>query len=308
MPASHKFSHKHLIDIKSLSPEDIEFILEIAEKYVTKNRSKNKSTDILKGKTLMNLFFENSTRTRISFELAAKRMGADVINFSTESSSTKKGETLLDTVLTINAMHPDYIVIRHGESGAAEMVAKKANCSVINAGDGTLNHPTQALLDALTIKRRLGGFKGITVTICGDIKHSRVARSNIDLLSKMGAIVRVAAPEFLLPKDEKVEGVEIFNDFEKALDGADIVMMLRLQRERMDVPTLPIESSYYKLYGLDRNKLEIAKKNAFVMHPGPINRGVEIDSEIADDMNKSLILEQVEMGVAVRQAILEILS
>lgn len=308
MSDTYRFKHKHLIDIKSLSKQDIEFILETAEKYVAKNRSRNKSSDILNGLCLMNLFFENSTRTRISFELAAKRMGADVINFSTESSSTKKGETLLDTTLTLNAMRPDFLVVRHSESGTAEMLSKKVGCSVINAGDGVSNHPTQALLDALTIKRRLGKFEGVKITICGDVKHSRVARSNIELLNKMGAKIRIAAPKQLLPEEADNFGVEVFDDLDKAAEGADIIMMLRLQKERMQTTLIQSEKEYFDQFGLDKETLEKAGSKTFVMHPGPINRGVEIDSDVADDLNKSLILEQVEMGVAVRQAILEILA
>ena len=308
MTAGYKFKHKHLIDIKSLSREDIEYILDISEKYVVKNRSKDKSTDLLKGKELINLFFENSTRTRTSFELAGKRLGAHVINMDVATSSINKGETLLDTALTLNAMHPDFIVIRHKDDNAAKLMTEKVSCSIINAGTGSSSHPTQALLDALTIKRRLGGFKGKTVTISGDIKHSRVARSNIDLLTKMGVKIKVAAPKSLLPEDIENSGIEVFDNLSDAVSGSDIIMMLRLQKERMEKVYVKDEQEYFERFGLDNVKLNKANNNAYVMHPGPMNRGVEIDSDIADDMSKSLILEQVEIGVAVRQGILEALA
>jgi aspartate carbamoyltransferase catalytic subunit len=306
--AEHKFSKNHLLSIKELSVKDIELILTLAEKYADQNRKANKSSLTLKGRTLINLFFENSTRTRTSFELAGKRLGLDVINMDVATSSAAKGETLLDTAATLNAMQPDFIVVRHNESGAAELLARKVNCAVINAGDGWFSHPTQALLDALTIKRRLGKFKGKIVAICGDILHSRVARSNIELLTKMGAEVRIAAPKTLMPAQAESLGVKVYNNLEPALADADIIMMLRLQKERMQGGFFPSEREYFYYFGLDKRKLALAKPNAFVMHPGPINRGLEIDSEIADDINKSLILEQVEMGVAVRQAVLEALS
>ncbi len=305
--SKYKYPHKHLIDIKSLSPEDISHILDLSDKYIDLNRSDIKKSDILYGKTLINLFFENSTRTRTSFELAGKRLSADVVNMDTETSSTKKGETLLDTALTLNAMNPDFIVIRHGESGAVELLSQKVKCSVINAGDGWNSHPTQALLDALTIKKKIGNFKGLKVTISGDIKHSRVARSNIQLLNKMGADISVAAPNTLLPAEIEQMGVKVFNNLEDAIKGADIVMMLRLQKERMKGGFFPSEREYFHYFGLNRKKLSLASKDVFVMHPGPINRGLEIESDIADDITKSLILDQVEMGVALRQAILEAL-
>lgn len=315
--ARNEFKHKHLIDIKSLSKQDIEHILELSEKFVASNRNHGKTSKMqgisslnsaLQGKTLINLFFENSTRTRTSFELAGKRLGLDVINMDVDTSSAKKGETIIDTALTLNAMHPDYIVVRHAESGVPELLSQKVNCSVINAGDGWNAHPTQALLDALTIKRKLGKFKGLNITISGDIMHSRVARSNIELLNKMGANVRVCAPKTLLPKDIENLGVAVFDDMDKAVENADIIMMLRLQKERMKGAFFPSEREYFYYFGLDRRKLNKAKPSVMVMHPGPINRGLEIDSEIADDINKSLILEQVEMGVAVRQAVLEALN
>jgi aspartate carbamoyltransferase catalytic subunit len=305
--AEGKFNHKDLLDIKSLSILDIEYILELSKKYIDLNRRKQKSTNLLQGKTLINLFFENSTRTKTSFELAAKRLSADVINMDTDTSSIQKGETLLDTALTLNAMHPDFIVIRHGESGVVQLLAEKLECSVINAGDGWNAHPTQALLDALTIKNNIGKFKNLIVTISGDILHSRVARSNIQLLTKMGAKVRLAAPKTLIPQDIEAENIEVFNSLEEAIIDADIVMMLRLQKERMSGAFIPSEREYFYYFGLDKKKLSKAKDSVLVMHPGPINRGLEIDSSIADDINKSLILQQVEMGVAVRQAILEAL-
>lgn len=306
--ASYKFRHKHLIDIKSLSVEDILYILDISEKYVTKNRSKDKYTEILKGKELVNLFFENSTRTRTSFEFAGKRLGAQVVNIDIATSSINKGETILDTALTLNAMNPDFIVIRHKEEDAAKEMAERVSCSVINAGTGTSSHPTQALLDALTIRRKLGGFKGKTLTISGDIKHSRVARSNIDLLSKLGMTIKVAAPKALL--DDKVlsSGIQVFEDLESAIPGSDVIMMLRLQKERMEKIYVKDEKEYFERYGLDQKKLDKANSKAYIMHPGPMNRGIEIESDIADDMSKSLVLEQVEIGVAVRQGILEALA
>lgn len=307
MSNKYRFSHKHLLDIKSLSKQDIEYILELAEKYIiTQNYKKPKK--ILQDKTVINLFFENSTRTRTSFELAAKRLGADTINMDVDTSSAKKGETLIDTALTLNAMHPDFIVIRHSESGAPELLSQKLNCSVINAGDGWNSHPTQALLDALTIKKNLKKFKGLKVTIAGDILHSRVARSNIHLLTKMGAKVSVCAPKTLMPKDIEQYNVKVFHNLEEAVTDADIVMMLRLQKERMKGAFIPSEREYFYYFGLDEKKLAKASPKVLVMHPGPINRGLEISSEIADDINRSLILQQVEMGVAVRQAILEALS
>lgn len=308
MTVGYKFKHRHLIDIKHLSKEDIEYILDISEKYITRNRSNDKSCELLKGKELINLFFENSTRTRTSFELAGKRLGAHVLNMDIATSSISKGETLLDTALTLNAMHPDFIVIRHKDDEAAILMTEKVSCSVINAGTGTSSHPTQALLDALTIRRKLGKFEGKTVTISGDIKHSRVARSNIELLRKMGVKIKVAAPASLLPDDIKDYGIEVFDNIQAAIPGSDIIMMLRLQKERMEKVYVKDEHEYFERFGLDGNKLNKANKNAYVMHPGPMNRGIEIDSETADDMSKSLVLEQVEIGVAVRQGILEALA
>jgi aspartate carbamoyltransferase catalytic subunit len=309
--ASHQtplFPHRHLLGIEGLSAADITALLDLADTYVDQNRQVNKKGDVLRGRTQINLFFEASTRTQSSFELAGKRLGADVMNMSVSSSSIKKGETLVDTAMTLNAMHPDLIIIRHGDSGAVELLSQKVSCSVINAGDGSHEHPTQALLDALTIRRRKGKLEGLTVAICGDILHSRVARSNIALLNIMGARVRVVAPPTLLPKGIERFGVEVFHDMRKGHEGCDIVMMLRLQLERMSGSYVPSQREYFHFYGLDYDKLASAKPDALIMHPGPMNRGVEIDSAVADDINRSVIREQVEMGVAVRMAVLDALA
>lgn len=302
------FPHRHLLGIDGLSRDDVYMILDLAEQYAAKNREKDKKHPILKGRTLINLFYENSTRTRTSFELAGKRMGADVINMSISSSSVKKGETLIDTAMTLNAMHPDFIAVRHPESGAVHLLARKVECAVINGGDGCHAHPTQALLDAMTIRQHKGKIEGLTIAICGDILHSRVARSNMQLLTLMGAKVRIIAPPTLMPACPQQYGVEVFYDMRKGLKGCDIIMMLRLQLERMEGNFIPSLREYFHFYGLDEEKLSHAKPDALIMHPGPINRGVEIDSKLADDINRSAILQQVEMGVAVRQAVLELLS
>ena len=302
------YSYRHLLSIEGLSRFDIEKLLDLADEYVETNRQADKKHAILRGRTLINMFFENSTRTRTSFELAGKRLGGDVINMSVSSSSIKKGETLIDTAMTLNAMHPDVLVVRHADSGSVHLLAEKVNCSVINAGDGSHEHPTQALLDALAIRRRLGrGLEGLIVAICGDIAHSRVARSNIHLLSIMGARVRAVAPPTLIPEGLERLGVEVHHNMNSGLKDADIIMMLRLQTERMKGSYVPSIREYYELYGLNSNKLEMAKPDALIMHPGPMNRGVEIDSELADDIDRSLIREQVEMGVAVRMACLQAL-
>lgn len=301
-------SSSHLLGIEGLSPPEITALLDLAETYVAQGRCGDKKTALLKGRTLINLFYEASTRTQSSFELAGKRLGADVLNMSVKTSSVTKGETLVDTATTLNAMRPDLLVVRHHDAGAAELLSRKLDCSVINAGDGAHEHPTQALLDALTIRRRLGTFEGLVVAICGDILHSRVARSNLRLLSMMGARVRLVAPRTLLPAQADRFGVEIFTDMKAGLDGADIVMMLRLQLERMSGAFVPSAREYFRFYGLDREKLAWAKPGALVMHPGPMNRGVEIASDIADDDAISLISEQVEMGVAIRMAVLDALS
>jgi aspartate carbamoyltransferase catalytic subunit len=303
-----RYPHRDLLGIEGLTAEQIGYLLDKSESYVAQNRQVDKRSAILRGRTLVNLFFESSTRTRTSFELAGKRLGADVINMSAEGSSIKKGETVVDTAMTLNAMHPDVLVVRHQESGAVALLSQKVSCAVINAGDGSHEHPTQALLDALTIRRRKGGLRGLLVAICGDILHSRVARSNIHLLNIMGARVRVIAPPTLIPAGAAQMGVEVFHDMRKGLAGCDIVMMLRLQSERMQGSYVPSISEYFRFYGLDYEKLEYAKPDAMVMHPGPMNRGVEIDTEIADDISRSAIAEQVEMGVAVRMAVLDALS
>ncbi len=291
-----------------MHPPQIGAMLDLAESYVLLNRSGKTQRDLLRGRTLINLFFEDSTRTRTSFELAGKRLGADVLNMSVSTSSVNKGETLLDTAATLNAMNCDLLVVRHGQSGAPTLLAQKVDASVINAGDGTHEHPTQALLDALTIRRRRGSLEGLIVAICGDILHSRVARSNIHLLTAMGSRVRVVGPPTLIPADAERLGVEVFHDMREGLRGADIVMALRLQRERMARGLVPSAREFFRFWGLDSEKLAFAKPDALVMHPGPMNRGVEIDSAVADDPVRSLIREQVEMGVAVRMAVLDILS
>jgi aspartate carbamoyltransferase catalytic subunit len=305
-PPRH-FPHRHLLGIDGLSAADIGLVLDLAETYVERNRHDDKKRALLRGRTIVNLFFENSTRTRTSFELAGKRLGGDVINMSVDGTSVKKGETLLDTATTLNAMHLDALVVRHPESGAVQLLAEKVNCAVINGGDGTHEHPTQALLDALTIRRRKGQLAGLTVAICGDILHSRVARSNIALLNVMGARVRVVAPRTLLPAAIDRLGVEVFHDMKRGLADVDIVMMLRLQSERMNGNFLPSIREYFHYFGLDAEKMTRAKPDALIMHPGPINRGIEIDSDVADDLDRSLIREQVEMGVAVRMACLDLL-
>jgi aspartate carbamoyltransferase catalytic subunit len=298
----------HLLGIEGLSASEITGLLDLAEDYVKLNRAADKKAATLRGRTLINLFFENSTRTQSSFELAGKRLGADVLNMAVKNSSVAKGETLLDTASTLNAMRPDILVVRHQDSGAAELLSRKVDCCVVNAGDGSHEHPTQALLDALTIRRRGRKFEGLIVAICGDIAHSRVARSNIHLLSRMGARVRLIAPRTLLPADADRFGCEIFTDMREGLKGVDIVMMLRLQLERMTGALVPSTREYFRFYGLDREKLQLAKPGALVMHPGPMNRGVEIDSDVADDVEVSVIQEQVENGVAIRMAVLDALA
>ncbi len=302
------FRQRHLLGIEGLSAAEIGSLLDLAESYVALNRQPDKKLALLRGRTVINLFFESSTRTRTSFELAGKRLGGDVINMSVATSSIKKGETLLDTAMTLNAMRPDVLVVRHPDSGAVDLLAQKVDCAVINAGDGSHEHPTQALLDALTIRRRRGRLDGLTVAICGDVLHSRVARSNIHLLTRMGARVRVIAPPTLLPAAIDRLGVEVFTDMRRGLKGCDIVMMLRLQTERMQGAFVPSIREYFHFFGLDRDKLAEAEPDALIMHPGPMNRGVEIDSEVADDISRSVIHEQVEMGVAVRMACLDALT
>tara|TARA_B100000925_G_scaffold160711_1_gene120588 strand:- start:174 stop:1130 length:957 start_codon:yes stop_codon:yes gene_type:complete len=301
-----KYPHKHLLGIEGLLPNSIEHLLGLSDKFVDHlNNKKNEKLDFLKNKICINLFFENSTRTRTSFELAGKKLGADMLNISVGSSSIKKGETLIDTAMTLNAMQPDVLVVRHNDAGAVKLLSEKVNCGVINAGDGPHEHPTQALLDALTIKRRKKKIAGLKVAICGDIMHSRVARSNIHLLNTLGAEIRTIAPATLIPKDIESLGVKVFYDMKNGLKNIDIIIMLRLQLERMSGSFVPSIREYFKFYGLDREKLKFAKPDALILHPGPMNRGVEIDSELADDIDRSAIFEQVQMGVAVRMACLK---
>ncbi len=305
--ANGAFSRRHLLTCDDLKAGEINALLDLADKSAESNRQINKKRDVLRGRTLINLFFEASTRTQSSFELAGKRLGADVMNMNVSGSSMQKGETLIDTAMTLNAMRPDILVVRHHAAGAVELLAQKVDCSVINAGDGAHQHPTQALLDALTIRRAKGRISGLTICICGDIRHSRVARSNISLLNTLGARVRVIAPSTLLPTKIDRMGVDVFTDMNAGLEGADIVMMLRLQRERMQGSYVPSTREYFHFFGLDHEKLARAKPDALIMHPGPMNRGVEIASTIADH-SRSVIREQVEMGVAVRMAVLEAMA
>ncbi|MEN3949956.1 aspartate carbamoyltransferase catalytic subunit [Iodidimonas sp. SYSU 1G8] len=298
---------RHLLGIEGMKAQEINALLDLGDSYLERYRGGRKIKKVLKNRTQINLFFEESTRTSTSFELAGKRLGADVINMVTSTSSIKKGETLIDTAMTLNAMRPSLLVVRHSSSGAALLLSQKVNCSVINAGDGRHEHPTQALLDALTIRRRKGRIEGLKVAICGDILHSRVARSNIHLLNTMGARVRVVAPPTLLPVAVDRLGVDVFHDMRSGLDGVDIVMMLRLQTERMKGAFVPSPREYFHFYGLDAEKLAAAKPDALIMHPGPMNRGVEIDTDVADDIDRSAIREQVETGVAVRMACLDAL-
>jgi aspartate carbamoyltransferase catalytic subunit len=297
---------KHLLGIQNLSIQEANQILDEAKNFIKLNRSASKKLDLLRGKTQINLFFEPSTRTQSSFELAGKRLGADVMTMNVSNSSLKKGETILDTAMSLNAMHPDIIVVRHQDSGAPNLLSQKVNCTVINAGDGLREHPTQALLDALTIINRKGKIEGLKIAICGDILHSRVARSNIYLLNMLGAEVNVIAPKTLLPNSINKLGVKGFTNMREGLDSCDIVMMLRLQNERMTGSFLPSKREYYEYFGLTPDKLKLAKKDALIMHPGPMNRGVEIDTKLADDINVSLVKEQVELGVAVRMACLKL--
>ncbi|SHJ33642.1 aspartate carbamoyltransferase [Roseomonas rosea] len=302
------YPHRHLLALQGLEPPYIAELLDLAESYALLNRGGKTGRDVLRGRTLINLFFEDSTRTRTSFELAGKRLGADVINMSVSTSSVNKGETLLDTASTLNAMKTDLLVVRHAQSGAPALLSQKVEAAVINAGDGTHEHPTQALLDALTIRRRKGTLENLTVAICGDVLHSRVARSNIHLLLAMNCRVRVVGPPTLIPAEAEALGVQVFHDMKAGLKDADVVMMLRLQKERMQGGLVPSAREFFRFYGLDAAKLRHAKPDAIVMHPGPMNRGVEIDSAVADDPARSVIGEQVEMGVAVRMAVLDILS
>jgi aspartate carbamoyltransferase catalytic subunit len=307
MSPTAAFARRHLLGVEGLSPSEITALLDLADEAVEISRQIEKKRTTLRGRTQINLFFEPSTRTQSSFEIAGKRLGADVMNMAVGSSSVKKGETLIDTAITLNAMRPDIIVVRHSQAGAVHLLARKVDCAVVNAGDGAHEHPTQALLDALTIRRNLGRIAGLTVAICGDILHSRVARSNIILLTTLGAYVRVVGPSTLLPAGIENMGVEVHRDMKSGLKDADIVMMLRLQRERMAGAFVPSTKEYFRYFGLDEEKLAYARPGALVLHPGPMNRGVEIDSLVADGA-QSRIREQVEMGVAVRMAVLEALA
>ncbi|MFT8737303.1 MAG: aspartate carbamoyltransferase catalytic subunit [Zymomonas mobilis] len=303
------FPHRHLLGIAPLTAPEILFLLDEAERWVALNRAAAvKHDDSLAGLTQINAFFENSTRTLLSFEIAGKRLGADVVNMAVAQSSVKKGETLIDTAVTLDAMHADMLVIRHQASGAVQLIADKVDCPVLNAGDGQHEHPTQALLDALTIRRRKGRIERLVIAICGDIMHSRVARSDIISLQKLGAHVRIVGPSTLIPPHIEALGVEIFHDLDKAIAGADVVMMLRLQTERMAGGFIPSLREYHALFGLTVEKLKLAAEDVLVMHPGPLNRGVEIDSAVADDLKYSAITEQVEMGVAMRMACLDVLT
>lgn len=302
------FILNHLLGIEGLEQSAILEILDKAEEYADLNLKTKKRVDVLSGLTQINMFFENSTRTQASFELAGKRLGADVMNMALQGSSIKKGETLVDTALTLNAMRPDLLVVRHPQSGAVDLLSQKVTCSVINAGDGQHEHPTQALLDALTIRRAKGRLHRLNIAICGDISHSRVARSNMLLLGKMENRIRLVGPPTLIPSQIGEFGVEVYHDMLEGLKDVDVVMMLRLQKERMDGGFIPSEREYFQRYGLDFNKLSYAKDDAIVMHPGPMNRGIEIDGDIADDVTRSVIQEQVEMGVAVRMAVMDLLA
>ncbi|HYJ84147.1 MAG TPA: aspartate carbamoyltransferase catalytic subunit [Allosphingosinicella sp.] len=299
------FPHRHLLGIDALSPDDILFLLDEAEPWIAFNRGARKADARLAGLTQFNLFFENSTRTLFSFEVAGKRLGAQVANFHPGGSSVRKGESLIDTALTLGAMRPDVMIVRHGETGAPAQVAGVVDCPVVNAGDGTGEHPTQALLDALTIRRRKGRIEGLEVAICGDVRHSRVAGSNLRLLPRLGARVRLVGPRSLLPRNS---GLPTFTDMDPGLEGADVVMMLRIQRERMEESVSGSLADFHALYGLTMKRLERAAPDAIVMHPGPMNRGIEIDGEVADHPTRSAIREQVELGVAVRMAVLDVLT
>jgi len=296
--------NKHLLSIKDLTEREIKVILNDANKFLLKKKLNKNLLKKIKGKNIINLFFEDSTRTLTSFELAGKQLGASVINMSVATSSIKKGESLIDTAMTLNAMNPDILILRHNMSGVPYLLSEKVNCSVINAGDGSNEHPTQALLDALTIMRNKKRISGLEVAIMGDVLHSRVARSNIYLLNKLKAKVRIICPPTLLPSGIEEMNVKVYKNIHEGLENVDIVMVLRIQKERMQGSFVPSEKEFFKFWGLDRDKLNKAKKNALVMHPGPINRGIEIDSDVADDIGRSLILEQVRLGVAVRMSVI----
>jgi len=301
------FGHRHLLGIEPLSPTDLVTLLDLSERFLEIAERPIKKVPTLRGKTVINLFLEPSTRTRTSFEIAAKRLSADAVNISGSASSTSKGETLLDTARNLDAMSPDVVVVRHAQAGAAEMLARQLRAGVVNAGDGAHEHPTQALLDCSTIRAHKGKFAGLEVAICGDIRHSRVARSNIWALTKLGAHVRVAAPRTLLAPGLTDMGASVYERIEPALEGVDVVMMLRIQKERMAGSLFPNTREYSRYFGLNPRRLELAKPDAIVMHPGPLNRGVEIDPAVADGP-RAVILDQVARGVAVRMAVLYLLA
>ncbi|WP_373696425.1 aspartate carbamoyltransferase catalytic subunit [Hyphobacterium lacteum] len=302
---TYDFPHDRLISVDDLNPLDIQILFERAEHWLGINRSPDKKHDVLKGLTQINLFFEPSTRTLASFELAGKRLGADVVNFSASNSSAKKGETLADTARTLAAMRPDMIVVRHQASGAASFIHAETSIATVNAGDGMHSHPTQGLLDLFALTRRIGDVGGKRVLIVGDILHSRVARSDVGMLNLLGAEIRLCAPPTLLPTDVDRWGAEIFHDLDEALEGCDAVITLRLQRERMSGALIPSEREYFHFWGVTERRLEFANPDCVIMHPGPMNRNVEIDSALADHPERSLILDQVEAGVAIRMAVLE---
>ena len=298
---------KHLTGIDHLSDADIHALLDHAQKFSAHLAKGTTIAPALAGKTIFTMFFENSTRTRLSFEMAAHKLGASVINWDVETSSLKKNETFLDTILTVGAMKPDAVVVRHSEFGAPEFMAKHMGCPIINAGDSWREHPTQALLDALTIRQHKGSIEGLIISICGDVAHSRVASSNMILLSRLGAKLRIIAPDFLMPQKFPVEGIETFTAMEDGLPGSGIIMMLRNQKERMDPSRIPGDAAFFTQYGLTRARLDLAGPQALIMHPGPMNRNVEIADDVADDPQRSLILKQVTNGVPVRMAVLDYL-
>lgn len=302
-----RFRHDHLLGIEHLDQSDVLQVLDAAEAFFGVSRRPVRKVPTLRGKTIINMFFESSTRTRTSFELAGKRLSADVVNISASSSSVSKGETLLDTCRTIEAMRPDAVVIRHSASGAAKYVSERVRFAVINGGDGSHEHPTQALLDAFTMRRAFGTLQGLKVAICGDVAHSRVARSNILLLNMFGCDIRVCGPRTLMPSHVEQLGVRRFDRTEDALEGADVVMLLRIQRERLEGSLLPSLREYSRIYGVSERQMKYAAERAIVMHPGPMNRGVEINAALADG-KRSVVLDQVEAGVAVRMAVLYLLS
>ena len=301
------FAHRHLLGMESLGAGEIAMLLDLGDRFLEINERPIKKVPTLRGKTVINLFLEPSTRTRTSFEIAAKRLSADAVNISGSASSTVKGETLLDTARNLDAMAPDVVVVRHAQAGAAEMLASRLRAGVVNAGDGAHEHPTQALLDCSTIRKHKGRLEGLDVVICGDIRHSRVARSNIWALTKLGARVRVAAPRTLLAPGLEEMGATVHERIEPAIEGADVVMMLRIQKERMGGGLFPNTREYSRYFGLNPRRLALAKPDAIVMHPGPINRGVEIDPAVADGP-RAVILDQVARGVAVRMAVLYLLA